>query len=94
MLYMVIEHFKNGDARPVYERFRDRGRMLPEGVEYVDSWTADDLTTCYQLMRADDVALLHEWAAQWNDVVDFEFIAVISGKEAAARILIPGPNPP
>ena len=87
MLYMVVEHFRNGDARPVYERFRERGRMLPDGLEYVSSWTSDDLTTCYQVMRTDNSALLEVWAAQWSDLADFEFTPVITGAEAAARVL-------
>ncbi len=87
MLYMVIEHFRNGDARPVYERFRAYGRMLPEGLEYVDSWVTDDVMHCFQLMRTDDPALLAQWAMNWSDIVDFEFVPLITGAEAAARVL-------
>jgi hypothetical protein len=85
MLYMIVEHFRNGDAGPVYERFRDRGRLAPDGLEYVDSWITDDLKVCYQVMRCDDRALLDEWISHWNDIVDFEIIPVITSAEARAK---------
>jgi len=82
---MIIEHFRDGDARPVYGRFRDRGRLAPEGLEYVDSWVTDDLKVCYQVMRCDERALLDEWISHWNDIVDFEVIPVITSLEARAK---------
>ena len=85
-LYMVIEHFKGGDAVPVYQRFRDRGRLAPEGLRYVDSWVDANLRHCYQLMETASPALLDHWIAQWSDIVDFEVHAVISSAEAAERI--------
>ena len=85
-LYMVIEHFKNGDAVPVYRRFRDKGRMAPEGVAYVSSWIDHGLTRCYQLMEADDRALLDAWAKNWSDLADIEVHPVITSKEAVERI--------
>ena len=88
-LYMVIEHFRNGDAVPVYRRFRDHGRMAPEGLRYVASWVTDDLTTCYQVMETADRALLDEWLANWRDLVDFEVLPVIESAEAAARAADP-----
>ncbi len=84
MLYMVIETFRGGDAAPVYRRFRDRGRLAPEGLRYVSSWVTDDVTRCYQVMETDDAALLDQWIAQWNDIVDFEVLPVISSADAAA----------
>ena len=86
MLYMVIEQFRNGNARPVYQRFRERGRLMPEGVEYIDSWVDSELKRCFQLMRTDDIALLHQWAANWSDLVEFEFVPVMTSKEAAAQV--------
>ena len=86
-LYMVIEHFKNGDAGPVYRRFRDRGRLAPAGVTYVSSWVNDELDRCYQLMETEDRALLDQWMASWDDIIDFEVHPVITSKEAAERIL-------
>jgi hypothetical protein len=84
---MVIERFRNGDARAVYERFEKRGRMMPPGLEYVDSWTDVDLSRCFQIVRADHPRLLDEWAAHWSDLVDLEFVEIISGKEAGQRVL-------
>lgn len=84
-LYLVIERFKNGDPGPVYQRFRERGRMAPAGVEYIGSWVTEDLTTCYQVMQSAERALLEEWIASWRDLVDFEVLPVISSAEAAAR---------
>lgn len=85
-LYMVVEHFKNGDAVPVYRRFRDRGRLAPEGLSYVSSWVDVRLERCYQLMETDDPALLDAWIANWRDIVDFEVHPVISSAEAADRM--------
>jgi len=85
-LYMVIEHFKNNDAVPVYRRFRDKGRMAPEGVVYVSSWVDEKLERCYQLMQTHDRQLLDQWMANWTDLTDFEVYPVITSKEAAERI--------
>ena len=84
MLFMVIETFRNGDAKPVYERFRASGRMLPEGLEFVESWVAADLGRCFQIMACEDAALLQRWVAAWSDLVEFEIVPVVSGKETAA----------
>jgi Protein of unknown function (DUF3303) len=85
-LYMVIEHFKGGDAAPVYRRFRKRGRMAPEGLNYVSSWVDQKLQTCYQVMETADRALLDHWIANWSDIVDFEVHPVMTSKEAAERV--------
>jgi hypothetical protein len=86
MLYMVIERFKNGDAVPVYRRFRDRGRLAPEGLSYVDSWVDAELTQCFQLMECEDETLLRQWIAQWSDLVDFEVVRVVPSKVAVETI--------
>lgn len=86
MLYMVIEHFRNGDAVPVYQRFRDHGRLAPEGLRYVSSWVTEDLRRCFQVMECDDPALLHEWTSRWADLVDFEIVPVVTSAEAAATV--------
>jgi len=83
VLFMVIERFKDGDAAPVYRRFRERGRMLPEGLRYVDSWVAPDSGRCFQLMECEDARLFAEWTAQWQDLVEFEIVPVVTSKEAA-----------
>ena len=86
MLYMVIEQFKDGDAAAVFRRFRERGRMLPEGLSYVDSWVSSDLTRCFQLMECDDATLLGRWIGQWHDLVEFEVVPVVTSAEASARV--------
>lgn len=85
-LYMVVEHFKNYDAVPVYRRFRDRGRMAPEGLVYVSSWVDHKLERCYQVMETHDHALLDEWMASWIDLIDFEVHSVVTSKEAAEKV--------
>jgi hypothetical protein len=85
-LYMVIENFRNKDAVPVYRRFRDRGRIAPEGLSYVSSWVNDNLDRCFQLMETEDRALLDQWMSNWTDVVEFEVYPVIDSGEAAWRI--------
>jgi hypothetical protein len=86
MLFMVIERFKGRDARRVYERFQEEGRMLPEGLEYIDSWIEANFDRCFQLMRCDDAALLQEWALRWHDLVEFDFIPVVSSRDTADRV--------
>jgi hypothetical protein len=85
-LYMVVEHFKNKDAAAVYRRFRDAGRMAPEGLIYLSSWVDDKFERCYQLMETHDRGLLDEWMSKWKDLVDFEVHTVIPSKEAAERM--------
>ena len=86
MLFMIIENFRNGDARPVYRRFRDHGRLAPDGLRYVSSWVTSDLRQCFQVMECDDVRLLDEWIAQWKDIVDFDRIPVMTSAEAVAAV--------
>jgi hypothetical protein len=86
MLFMVIERFKDRDAIAVYRRFQDRGRMTPEGLSFVGSWVEANCDRCFQLMECYDVRLLQEWAAHWRDLVTFEFVPVVPGKETAAAL--------
>ena len=86
MRYMVIETFGERGARPVFERFRERGRLLPPGLQYVESWVAADLRQCYQLMECEDPALLDRWIARWSDLVQFDVIPVLSSQEASAAV--------
>ena len=86
MLYMVIEHFRNNEAAPVYRRFREKGRLAPDGLEYVSSWVDEDLGRCFQLMKTDDPALIDQWIEQWTDLVEFEVVPVMTSSEAMARI--------
>jgi hypothetical protein len=85
MLYLIIEHFKN-NAAPVYRRFRDRGRLAPEGLKYVSSWVDADFQKCFQIMETDDEKLLNEWMANWSDIVDFEVFPVMTSAEAAEKM--------
>ena len=84
MLYIVIESFK--DAVAVYRRFRDRGRMAPDGLSYVNSWVTPDLKRCYQVMECADRSQLDAWMARWNDLVEFEVVALITSAEAFEKI--------
>ena len=87
MLFMVVERFggRKG-AAAVYRRFRERGRMMPEGLKYVASWVEEDFGRCFQLMECEDPSLLGEWAAHWQDLVEFEFVPVVTSEEAAESI--------
>jgi hypothetical protein len=84
MLFMVIEKFKNRNAAAVYRGLREKGRMTPDGLQYIDSWVEASFERCFQLMECDDVRLFQQWIAHWNDLVDFEIVEVLKSKEAAA----------
>jgi Protein of unknown function (DUF3303) len=86
MLYMVIERFKEGTAPEIYRRFEKRGRMLPEGLEYLSSWVDLDFKTCWQLMQTEKFALIDEWTANWRDLIDFEIVPVRPSGEAAESV--------
>jgi len=86
MTYMIIEHFRNGDPGPVYQRFRERGRLAPPGLTYVASWVTKDLRHCYQVMECHNRALLDEWIRQWDDLVEFEVVEVFTSAEASAQV--------
>jgi hypothetical protein len=81
MLYIIVETFT--DAVAVYRRFRDRGRLAPDGLNYINSWVTPDVKRCYQVMECADRQLLDDWMAQWRDIVDFEVIPVITSAQAA-----------
>ena len=83
-MFMVIERFRDGDARPVYARSVERGRMLPEGLRYVDSWVEGNLGRCFQLMECDDLTLLMNWISHWADLVEFEVVPVVPSAQASA----------
>ncbi len=86
MQFMVIEHFRNRDAKPIYRRFRDRGRLMPDGLTYVASWVDADFSRCFQIMECGDRGLLEQWMANWNDLVDFEVVPVVTSAAARAQI--------
>jgi len=96
MLYMVIEDFK-GDPVPVYRRFRDRGRLAPEGLRYVGSWVTNDIQRCYQLMECDEPMLLQQWLDAWKDLVDFQVVRdglFFRQLGLCIRFLLGHPQPP
>lgn len=82
MLFMIVEKFRPGKVKALYQRFDEKGRMMPEGVTYINSWINAEVTVCYQLMEADSTQLLNEWIANWVDLAEFEVVPVISSAEA------------
>jgi len=86
MLYLIVEHFRDGDARPVYRRFRDQGRLAPEGLRYLASWVTQDFRRCYQVMECEDHELLERWMARWQDLAEFEVVPVMTSADAVAAI--------
>jgi len=87
VLFMVIENFRRQDAKSVYRRFQEKGRLMPEGLKFVHSWVAADLSRCFQVMECDAAALLQQWVTEWSDLVEFEIVPVVSGAEAAKAVL-------
>ncbi len=87
MLFMVVEQFKNNSAKQVYRRAQEKGRMLPEGLHYLNSWVAADFDCCFQLMETEDPALFNKWMEHWEDLVEFKVIPVVSSEEATRAIL-------
>ena len=81
VLRRVIERFKDSDMVPVYRRLREKGRMLPDGLKYIDSWIEPSLDRCFQLMETDDLRLFQKWVSAWNDLMRFEIIPVVPSKE-------------
>ena len=86
MLYMVVERFKKGRAPEIYRRVRDKGRMMPDGLEYVSSWIDLEFKICYQLMRADDASLFAAWTNAWKGLIEFQIVPVRTSAEAAQVI--------
>jgi len=83
---MIVEHFRNDDPVPVYRRFRDEGRLAPDGLRYVASWVTSDYRRCVQLMECEDARLLAQWMKAWEDLVEFEVIPVVPSADAAAAM--------
>jgi hypothetical protein len=86
MQFMVVETFRNQDGKAIYRRLRDKGRMMPENLKFVASWVSADLGRCFQLMEADDITLLQRWIAEWSDLMSFEIVPVVSGKDTAEAL--------
>lgn len=90
MKFMIVESYREGAASAIYQRFRDHGRMLPEGLSYLDSWVSTDLKRCYQLMSCERSELIDEWIRHWQDLVEFEVVSVFSSAEAAEKLQADG----
>jgi hypothetical protein len=86
MLFMVVETFRNHDGKAIYRRLRDRGRQMPDGLSFVSSWVQADMGRCFQLMECDDITLLQRWVVQWSDLMDFEIVPVVAGKDTASAL--------
>jgi hypothetical protein len=86
MLFMVIERFRGRDAKAVYRRFRDQGRMMPDGLKYVGSWIETNFDRCFQIMECDDARLLQEWILGWGDLADFEVVPVVASTDTRALV--------
>lgn len=86
MLFMVIEHFDQARVKEIYARFHEKGRMIPEGLTYVDSWISADFARCFQLMQCDDVTKLQEWVLEWGDLARFEIVPLAASKDTAAAV--------
>ncbi len=86
MLYMIVESFKDQDAIPVYRRFKEHGRLAPEGLTYISSWVDENFKVCFQIMETSDIKLLEQWMANWSDLVDFEVFPIMSSSEAVEKI--------
>ena len=78
---MVIEHFKGRDPEPVYKRFAEKGRLMPDGLEYVNSWIEVGMDRCFQVMETQDPILLQQWIKNWGDLVDFEVVPIVTSAE-------------
>jgi hypothetical protein len=86
MLFMIVERFKNRDPKPIYRRLRERGRQMTDGLKYIDSWVEANFDRCFQLMETDDLRLLQQWIAHWNDLTDFEIVPVVPSKDTRETI--------
>jgi len=73
---MVVERFKAGCIDSVYERFAEKGCMLPDGLVYIDSWVNKERCICGQLMETGDKSLFAEWTKIWEDLVGFEIVSI------------------
>jgi hypothetical protein len=85
MQYMVIERFVNSDPRPIYSRLAEKGRMMPEGLTYINSWISEDFSTCWQVMETDKIENFEAWTRNWDDLVEFEIVPVMTSAEARAK---------
>lgn len=86
MLFMIVETFHPNKVKQLYERFAEKGRQLPEGVNYINSWIDEDIKTCYQVMESDTQEKIYEWIEHWKDLADFKIVPVITSDEAKEKV--------
>src|SRR4026208_1972865 len=86
MLFMVIERYKNQDGKTIYSRFREKGRMTPEGLVVHGSWIDPSFSRCFMVMECGDLGLLRQWVLKWNDLVEFEIVPVSPSKDVAEGV--------
>ena len=86
MLFMIVEHFRNGDPLPIYRRFRESGRLAPDGLQYISSRVDEKFERCFQIMETRDRKLVDQWIENWSDIVEFEVFPVVTSKDAADLI--------
>jgi Protein of unknown function (DUF3303) len=86
MLFMVVERFRNRDPKAVYRRLDERGRQMPDGLKYIDSWIEPNFNRCFQLMETDDLTLFQKWIAAWSDLMEFEIVPVVPSKDTRAAL--------
>ncbi|MDA4131376.1 MAG: DUF3303 domain-containing protein [Thaumarchaeota archaeon] len=84
MLFMIIEHYRNRDAKAVYRRFREKGRMMPEEMKYLGSWVEPNFDRCFQVIECNDESQIQKWTSNWEDLIEFEILPVLTSSEAAA----------
>jgi Protein of unknown function (DUF3303) len=85
MLYMVIETFHPHQVKELYQRVEEKGRLLPPGVQYINSWIDEDIKTCYQVMESETKEKLLEWVDHWIDLADFQVIPVLTSAQAKEK---------
>ncbi len=86
MMFMVIETFRDHNARAIYDRLRDKGRQMPDGLTFVNSWVSADLGRCFQLMETDDITQFQRWIVEWADLMAFEIVPVVQSRETAIAL--------
>ncbi len=86
MLFMIIEKFHSGKVKDLYQRFEEKGRLMPDGVNYINSWIDSKINTCYQVMKSDAEVKIHEWISNWSDLADFEVLPVITSAQAKEKV--------
>ena len=86
MLFMIIEKFHPGKGKLIYQRFKEKGRMMPEGVVYINSWINEPISICYQVLECDSREKIQEWISHWSDIADFEVVPVMTSEEAKEKI--------